>query len=221
MSSSDKQIIRVGARKSQLSQAQVREVFQELLSYHPHIEFEPVWILTSGDLDQKTSLKTLGKVDFFTKEIDQRLLDGEVSIAIHSAKDLPDPLPEGLCRVALTRGLDASDALVLRDGETLENLRAGARIGTSSARREVAIQMLRSDLVCVDIRGVIEKRLELLDQGHVDGVVAAEAALIRLGLQGRSRIILEGESAPFQGQLAVLARLGDKEMSELFSWGRK
>ena len=221
MSSSDKRRIRVGARKSLLSQAQVNEVLQELLTYHPNVEFEPVWVETSGDLDQKTSLKTLGKTDFFTKEIDQRLLDGEVSIAIHSAKDLPDPLPEGLSRVALTQGLDPSDSLVLRDGERLEALEMSARIGTSSVRREAVIQTLRSDLLCVDIRGPIAKRLALLDQGHVDGVVIAEAALIRLGLINRNRIILKGESAPLQGQLAVLARLGDKEMSELFSWGRE
>ena len=167
--------------------------------------------------DLKTSLRTLEKTDFFTKEIDALQLSGHCRISIHSAKDLPEPLPKGLVLAALTKGMDPSDVIVLRDQETVQSLLFRAKIGTSSARREQNIKSLRSDLQCVDIRGDILTRLALLDQGHVDGVVMAEAALIRLKLTQRNRILLPGEKAPLQGQLAVLALENDEEMQTLFS----
>ena len=120
---------------------------------------------TTGDKDQKTSLRTLEKTDFFTKEIDELQLAGGCRISIHSAKDLPDPLPKGLTMVALTQGVDPSDSLVLRENETIESLPHGAKMGTSSARREKNIRDLRSDFICVDVRGNIQARLALLDQG--------------------------------------------------------
>lgn len=204
--------IPVAARASKLSRAQ----FQEVANALPHISFTPVFVETSGDLDLKTSLRSLGKSDFFTKEVDALLLSGVCRIAIHSAKDLPDPLPKGLALIALTAGVDPADALVLREGEALETLPSGARIGTSCERREKSVLALRSDLQCVDIRGTIERRLELLDTGEVDGVVMAEAALIRLGLTHRNRMRLEGETAPLQGKLAIVAREEDLEMRQLF-----
>jgi hydroxymethylbilane synthase len=208
--------ITVGARSSPLSRAQMQEVLQELQQFHPQIEFDPIWIETSGDKDLTTSLKVLDKTDFFTKEIDALQLAKGCRISIHSAKDLPDPLPKGLVVVTLTKGVDPSDVLVLRDNETLGNLPLNAKIGTSSARREQNIKALRSDLLCVDIRGNIQARLSLLDQGHVDGLVMAEAALIRLKLTHRNRFFLTGESAHLQGQLAVLALEDDEEMQALF-----
>ena len=208
-------LISVGARSSALSRVQVEEVLQELNQYH-RVEFDPTWVNTTGDIDLETSLSTLGKTDFFTKEIDALQMKGEVRISIHSAKDLPDPLPEGLVLVALTKGVDSSDSIVLREGETLQTLPKNARIGTSSIRREQNIKVLRSDLVCADIRGNILARLAQLDAGAFDGVVMAEAALIRLKLTHRNRISLPGEGAPLQGQLAVLARADDEEMQQLF-----
>lgn len=213
MSSSGKLILRVAARQSRLSRAQVLEIYSEIQAFHPHVEFEPVWLETTGDRDLGTSLRTLEKTDFFTKEIDQKLLQKEFQIAIHSAKDLPDPLSEGLQIVALTKGIDSSDVIVLRQ----DHLPFGAKIGTSSVRREQNIKNYRSDLVCTDIRGTIDRRLEQLDAGDYDGVVMAEAALIRLGLTKRKRILLPGECAPMQGQLAVVARINDEEMAQLFS----
>ena len=210
--------IAVGARGSPLSQAQMDEVLQELREFYPEVEFQPVWVETTGDKDLKTSLRTLERTDFFTKEIDSLQLSGRCRLSVHSAKDLPDPLPEGLILVALTKGVDPSDSIVLREFATpsLESLPYGAKIGTSSARREKNIRELRSDFVCVDIRGNIQTRLALLDAGIVDGVVMAEAALIRLKLTHRNRIPLPGERARLQGQLAVLAREGDEEMQRLF-----
>ena len=145
------------------------------------------------------------------------LLQGRCRIAIHSAKDLPEPLPEGLALVAVTRGVDASDALVFRSGGGLAALPPGSRVGASSARREEAVLALRPDLRMVDIRGTIEKRLALLHERAIDALVVAEAALIRLGLTHLTRIALPGPTAPLQGQLAVVARSGDIDMERLFS----
>jgi hydroxymethylbilane synthase len=208
--------IKVGARGSPLSRAQLLEVFFELQAFHPEIALDPVWIETTGDKDLNTSLRTLEKSDFFTKEIDALQLSGGCRISIHSAKDLPDPLPQGLCLVALTKGVDPSDSLVLREGESLESLPFGAKVGTSSARREKNICALRSDFVCTDVRGTIHTRLALLDKGVIDALVMAEAALIRLNLTHLNRVSLPGERAELQGQLAVVACEGDEEMLHLF-----
>ncbi len=206
----------VGARASSLSKKQVQEVYEELKIFHPHIEFSPVFLHTTGDKDQKTSLRELEKTDFFTKELDQLLLDRKCHITIHSAKDLPDPLPQGVAVVAITKGVDSSDVLVLSEKHTLATLPQGAKIGTSSIRREMLLKTLRPDLTCVDIRGTIEQRLQMVDLRVLHGVIIAEAALIRLGLTHLNRIRLEGEVSPLQGKLAILAREGEEEMKHLF-----
>lgn len=210
MNSSNK--ITVGARSSRLSQAQVWEVLRELKAYHPEIEFEPVWISTYGDKDKQTSLRDLEKTDFFTREVDQLQLQGKIRISIHSAKDLPDPLTQGLKVVALTKGVDPSDVIVYNQ----EPFPIGAIIGTSSLRREQNLKEWRSDIECRDIRGNIDERLAQLDTGKYDGIVMAEAALIRLGLTHRKRMPIIGEVAPLQGKLAVIALESDSEMHELF-----
>lgn len=208
--------IRVGARSSPLSRAQFEEICTELQPHSPHIHLEPVWADTPGDRDKQTSLRNLGKTDFFTKDLDCMLLAGTIRIAIHSAKDLPDPIPEGLELVALTRGVDPRDSLLLREGETIETLPQGARIAASSARREEIVKTLRADLNYVDLRGTIGERIAKLESGEVDGIVIAEAALIRLKLKHRNRMILPGETTPLQGRLAILARKGDEEIKRLF-----
>jgi hydroxymethylbilane synthase len=207
----------VAARASKLSQAQVKEVEEEIRKFHPEIFLEPLWVTTTGDKDLSTSLRTLDKSDFFTREIDALLLQEKCRIAVHSAKDLPEPLPEGLKIVALTQGVDPSDSLVMPEGKSLTSLPKGARIGVSSLRREKKIQELRADFVGIDIRGTIDARLEILNSGKIDALIVAEAALIRLGLNHLNRLKLEGETAPLQGKLAILARSDDLEMEELFS----
>lgn len=199
------------ARSSPLSRKQIEEVFEEL-----KIPYEPIFVESTGDLDQKTSLRTLDKTDFFTREIDQMLLNGACRIGIHSAKDLPEPLPKGLKIVAITCGIDPSDSLVLREFETLDSLKSGSVIATSSVRREESCLALRADLSFRDLRGTIHKRLELLENGEADGVVVAESALLRLNLAHLNRIRLPGETTHLQGQLAIVAREGDREMEQLF-----
>lgn len=201
--------IKVGARNSPLSRAQVEEVFREISQFHPVI-FEPIFIQTIGDQDKTTSLRDLGKTDFFTKEIDEMVLNGKVRIAIHSAKDLPDPLCGDLQVVALTKGVDPSDVVVFR-----EELQSGGVLGVSSYRREERVKKWRPDLRCIDIRGTIHERLALVDEGKIDGVVMANAALIRLGIS-RKTIPLEGETVSMQGRLAIVARKQDQEMEEVF-----
>ncbi len=208
----DKIKVVAAARASKLSRAQFEEI-QELL---PHVEFQSQFLETTGDIDLVTSLRSLDKTDFFTKELDQLLLKGGCRVAFHSAKDLPEPLPDGISVIALTRGKDPGDSLVLKEGETLESLPKGALIATSSERREVAVRALRKDLSFCDIRGTIDARLKQLEEGKVHGVVIAEAALIRLKLEKLNRIRLPGSTTTFQGQLAVTALTGDKEMAELF-----
>jgi hydroxymethylbilane synthase len=167
------------------------------------IPYTPLFIKSHGDLDKKTSLRGLDKTDFFTREVDALVLSHQADFAIHSAKDLPENLPDGLHIKALTRGQDPADSLVIRDNASLDEIQW---VATSSERREEAVKILLPNAKFVDIRGTIHERLEKLSQGEVDGVVIAEAALIRLGLNPR-RFLLPGPTTPFQGQLAIVGRI--------------
>lgn len=180
----------VGARSSPLSRAQVEEIRAEF-----GIDFNVVWVETTGDRDQITSLRGMEKSDFFTRELDELLLRGKIDAAVHSAKDLPDPLPKGLVVAAYSRGVDSRDSLVIKREPV-------ALVATSSERREEAVRRLFPDCKFVDIRGTIEERLKK----DVDGVVIAEAAIIRLKLTHLKRIFLPGETAPMQGKLAIVCR---------------
>lgn len=203
--------IKVGARGSKLSKRQVKEVMEGL-----EVEYEVEFVETVGDRNLKSSLGPMDKTDFFTREIDEKVLRGECDVGIHSAKDLPVPLPKGLKLVALTKGVDGSDSLVLREGERFEQLKRGAIIGSSSFRRDEVIKRLRPDLKCIEVRGPVDERLAMLDRKEIDGLVVAEAALIRLELTERNRISLPGETAPMQGKLAVIGREEDLEIEALF-----
>jgi len=208
MKRSKKYSVEAAARSSPLSRAQVEEI---ACAMDP-IEFRMHWVETRGDKDKLTSLRTLDRTDFFTRELDEMVLQKKVEIAIHSAKDLPEPLPRGLCIALLTKGIDPRDCLVLRDGEVLkENM----KIGTSSERREMAVKSIVSAHF-VDIRGTIEERLEVLKRNEVDGVVIAAAALLRLKLNVNA-IYLPGPTAPGQGKLAIVCRDDDEKILQLFA----
>lgn len=208
--------IQTGARSSPLSKIQVKEIYEALIEFHSTVQFDVHYFSTTGDKDQKTSLRSLGSTDFFTKEIDEWVLEKKGRVGIHSAKDLPSPLPKGLSIFCLTQGLDPADVLVLPKNQTLEALPRGARIATSSVRREECALQLRPDLTFMDLRGTIEQRLAKLENSEADGVIVAEAALIRLGLQHLNRIRLPGETAEGQGRLAVVGQSSDEEMKQLF-----
>jgi hydroxymethylbilane synthase len=215
-SSIEVKMISTGARSSPLSRVQVEEAQSEIQNHFPEIRLDPIWLETTGDKDLKTSLRNLDKTDFFTKEIDQLILTGQCRIGVHSAKDLPSPLPKGLRIIAITQGIDSSDSLVFRDGESLNTLPPGAKIAASSERREESVREFRPDLKFIDLRGNIGQRLVKLEEGAADGVVIAEAALIRLKLTHLPRIKLPGETALGQGQLAIVAREDDDEAAAIF-----
>jgi hydroxymethylbilane synthase len=198
-----------GARDSPLSRAQFAELQREL----PEEKLVPVFVKTVGDLRKEVSLRTLGKSDFFTRELDQMLLSEQIRIAVHSAKDLPEPLPKGLSLVALTAGVDPRDALVVRQDEDLSSVKV---VATSSESREARVRQLLPNSRFIDLRGTIYERLQILDRNEVDGVVVAEAALVRLGLRHLNRYFLPPPTTEGQGRLAIIARSDDWEMFELF-----
>ncbi|PIS01500.1 MAG: hydroxymethylbilane synthase [Chlamydiae bacterium CG10_big_fil_rev_8_21_14_0_10_35_9] len=206
----------MAARDSNLSKAQVKEIVNKLKKIASTISFDFLFLKSSGDLDLKTSLRVLGKTDFFTKEVDQSLFSRRARVAVHSAKDLPEKIPSGLTIVAITDSVDNRDSLVLRPGESFLSLKSGAVIATSSERREEMVKRYRKDLSFIDLRGTIEKRLSLLQEHKADGVVVAEAALIRLKKTGLNRFIFNDSTVEGQGQLAILARSDDQEMVKLF-----
>ncbi len=204
--------LRVASRGSRLAKVQV----EEFLSLFPEVEPETVFLDSFGDKHKNISLLHQVSSDFFTRELDEAVLNGVADLAVHSAKDLPYPLPAGLAVVALTRGSDPADALVSAGGEPFAGLPAGARIGTSSPLRRKEILALRPDVEIVSIRGTIEERLALVDEGTVDALVVAACALRRLGLEHRITEILPFATHPLQGKLAVTAREDDARLRELF-----
>ncbi|MBU2495561.1 MAG: hydroxymethylbilane synthase [Candidatus Omnitrophota bacterium] len=210
-------VYRIGARRSPLALKQVEEVIQTLKKTYPDVQFEVVGIETDGDLDKTTPLSLVEGSDFFTRQIDEALLAGEIDFAVHSAKDLPDRLRDGLSIVAVTVSLDPYDCLVSKRGLNLSSLTPGASIGASSRRRKEGLKKYRPDFQLKDIRGNIEERLEKLEQVEFDAIVIAACGLMRLGLENRitERIPFEIlPPHPLQGCLAVVTR--DKKWLKSF-----
>lgn len=172
--------------------------------------------MSYGDKNLHLSLWEPQSPDFFTREIDQAVLNGSADVALHSAKDLSVPIAEELEIYALTEGGDPSDALVSQSGLGLSQLPAGARIGTSSPSRRDQLRILRPDIEFVPIRGTIEKRLGYIDDGRADAIVVARIALDRLGLQHRITEILSIETHPLQGKLAVVGPRGSSRLRSIF-----
>lgn len=198
-------MLRVGTRPSPLAIKQV----DELKRLFPRINFEVVIILTLGDKDKITPLTGIEGSDFFTREIDQALLKGEIDLALHSSKDLPDKLTEGLKIVLETKSISSFDVLVSKEKLKLSELPYGNRVGTSSQRRKDQIRRLRQDLVLVDVRGDIGERLGLIAAGKIDALVVAHAAIIRLGLVHMISEVFSGDNFtvhPKQGRLALVTR---------------
>lgn len=206
-------MIRIATRRSPLALIQAKEVMDRL----PGMTYELIEIDSFGDKNKELSLLEGAPDDIFTRELDEALLEGRADVAVHSAKDLPYPLPEGLLLAALTDCLDSRDALVSRDGVTLSALPDGAKIGVSSAARRSQIAALRPDLAFVSIRGTIAERLAKIDAGEVDAAVVAACALKRLGWDGRIAEYLPFEAHPLQGRLAVTVKRGYPEALKLFA----
>lgn len=206
-------LINVISRKSKLALLQVEEVFQ----LYPHINYRLIEQESFGDKNKQLSLLDSHPADIFTRELDEAVLSGIADIAIHSAKDLPYPLSEGLEVIALTEASDQTDALASRGNIELAELPPNNRIGTSSPLRKKELLQLRPDIQIVPVRGTIEERLSLIDKGETDALVVATCALKRLGLKEHITQILPFETHPLQGNLAIVARKERPDLKALFS----
>ena len=209
----------IGARRSQLSLRQVDIVVAALLAAHPGVHTRFQEIVTQGDAST-APLSQIGGLGVFTKAIEDALLAHEIDIAVHSLKDLPPVLPEGLVLAAVPPRADVRDALVTRGVRPLSGLRKGARIGTGSARRAVQLKALRPDLDFADIRGNVPTRMAKVESSEYDAVVLALAGLERLMLAEKAAHIFSIEEmtpAVGQGALAVEVRADDAEALELAS----
>jgi hydroxymethylbilane synthase len=210
--------VRIGTRASALALWQAREVAARIAAQPAAPAVELVHIRTSGDQQVDVPLWQVGGRAFFTREIDRALLAAEVDVAVHSLKDLPTQLDEGLVLAAVLPRADPRDALVSRSGAVLAQLPAGARIGTSSLRRRAFLARLRPDAVPLELRGNVPTRIERLQRGEYDAIVLAAAGLARLDLAQHVTEFLSPDSFPpavSQGVIGVCARSGDIETQRL------
>lgn len=212
----------VGTRQSQLAQTQTGHVIERLrqLSIQHGIacEFETKTIVTKGDKILDVTLSKVGGKGLFVKEIENALLEQEIDIAVHSMKDMPFELPDGLVIGAIPAREDMRDVLISRNGLKLEELPKGALVGTSSLRREAQLRRLRPDLRIEPLRGNIDTRLRKLETEGFDAIVLAAAGLIRMGWQDRITQYLDAENfipAVGQGALSIECRANDTFILEL------
>ena len=211
--------IRIASRASKLALIQTDFVRKLLESLSPDIQCSIVRITTKGDLNKSDFLYQAESKGLFTSEVENALLDNRVDLAVHSLKDLPTTLREGLVIAAIPKRESPADALVTRDNVTsIEDLPTGSTVGTSSLRRIAQLKLLRDDLKCVPLRGNVETRIRKVMESQVDAIIVACAGLNRLGLTDTISVILpptEFIPAPAQGALAVQIRSDDKELAEL------
>lgn len=207
--------LRIGTRKSRLAMVQTELVRDEILARFPDVETELVPISTKGDKHLDRSLTSFGGKGVFTKELEEALLQGEIDLAVHSAKDMPMELPKGLALGAVLPREDPRDVLVTLNGTLARELRSGSVIGTSSLRRELEIRQMNPQVKVRLLRGNVQTRLKRLEEGEYDGILLAAAGLKRLGLLEQQGLFFEYLDArdfiPAAGQgiLAVEIRQGE------------
>ena len=206
--------VKIGTRGSPLALAQAHETRARLMAAHglPEEAFEIVVIQTSGDRIQDRPLSEAGGKGLFTKEIEQAMLDRRIDLAVHSSKDMPTRLPDGLEISAFLEREDVSDAFIGGASETLVGLPDGATVGSSSLRRQALIRRLRPDVAVVMFRGNVQTRLRKLSEGTVHGTLLALAGLKRLGMADVATEILSPDvfpPAPGQGAICIESRIGD------------
>lgn len=210
--------IRIGTRTSRLAIKQAEEVACLLNKFYPDIETHLVHINTTGDKLQTANLALEGGKGLFLKELEEQLINDKIDIAVHSLKDVPIFLPDGLEITCYLERENPYDALVSNKYESLAQLPLGAKVGTSALRRLVHLKQLRPDLNVVPFRGNVNTRLRKLDEGEVDACVLAYAGLKRVGLEGRIKQLFNlDEMIPAigQGVICVQHRTQDARIGEL------
>ncbi len=204
--------LRLGTRGSALARAQTAGIATQLKVLNPGLEVEEIIVRTRGDAMLGSPIHELGGKGLFVKEIEDALLQGGIDAAVHSLKDLPSELPEGLILAVIPAREEPWDALVSRGGESVRGLAPGSRIGTSSLRRIAQLRRFRRDLKIVELRGNVDTRLEKVAAGEVEAAILALAGLKRLGLEERATETLAPElmlPAAGQGALAIETRADD------------
>lgn len=213
-----KREIIVGTRESRLAMWQACWAVERLRENNPEFSYRIAGIRTQGDNILDMALAKIGDQGLFTKELEYALLRGEIDLAVHSMKDLPTELPEGLSIGAICRREFPGDVLISREGKKLGDLPAGAVIGTGSLRRRAQLLNYRSDFKTVDLRGNVQTRLRKLDEAKFDATVLAYAGIHRLGLDDRISQIIPFEiclPAVGQGSVGIEIRTGDKDVQIL------
>ena len=214
--------ITIGTRASKLALWQAEYIAAEIEKHHGcRVELRKM--TTKGDRILDAPLAKIGGKGLFTKELEQAMLAGEIDLAVHSLKDMPTEVPEGLVIGAITQRLDVGDAFVSVHYRSMEDLPQGAKVGTSSLRRRAQLLAVRPDLTILDLRGNVNTRLAKLDAGEFDAIVLAAAGLKRLGLGERIRTILPRAMilpAVGQGALAIECRADDGRIQEMIDFLR-
>ena len=216
-----KAVLKIGTRQSLLALWQSNHIAACLRKQYPECEVVLKKIVTKGDRILDVPLAQIGGKGLFTKEIEEDLLSGEVELAVHSLKDMPTVLPEGLCLTAITERANVGDAFVSNDYACFEELPLGAVVGTSSLRRKAQLLAARPDLTIRDLRGNVDTRLRKLDEGLYDAVILAAAGLERLGHGDRIKAIIPSDvclPAVGQGALAIECRTDDAEVRQMLDF---
>ena len=216
-----KQKLVVGTRSSQLALWQADFVIGELAKKYSELVVEKRLMTTKGDKILNAPLAKIGGKGLFTKELETAMLEGEIDIAVHSLKDMPVVVPEGLVITAITQRADPGDAFVSSKYESFQQLPAGAKVGTSSLRRKAQLLHARPDLQIEDLRGNVNTRLRKMEEENFDGIILACAGLKRLGFGDKIRQVLPQTMclpAVGQGALAIECRQADKETRELLEF---
>lgn len=210
--------LKIATRQSPLALWQAEHIRERLETLHQGLKVELVTFVTQGDKILDTPLAKIGGKGLFVKELEAALMDGRADLAVHSMKDVPMHLPEGLELAVICEREDPFDAFVSNHYKTFDELPQGARLGTSSLRRKCQILKKRPDLDVIDLRGNVGTRLSKLDDGQYDAIILASAGLKRLGLESRILHSLAPElslPAVGQGALGLECRANDKNVLDL------
>ena len=204
--------IKIGTRGSKLALWQAEQVRERLSEAFPRLTFETIIIKTKGDIILDVSLSGMGDKGLFTKEIENALLNGEVDLAVHSLKDLPTELPDGLIIGGMLPRGEVRDVLISREGKKITEMTAGDRIATSSLRRKAQLSHFNPELTLIDIRGNIDTRIQKMKDGYCDALIMAGAGIIRLGYQDQITGFLDPSLIlPAASQGAVAIEIGEDD----------